>query len=369
MSPSPKKILVAPLDWGLGHTTRCLPLIDLLLQEGHEVLLAAEGVSARILQEQFPQLPLIPIKGYRIQYSHNARYFMPKILSQVPKILSRIRYEQQWLRRQQHIHHFDAVISDNRYGLYHPSCHTTIMTHQVQIMSGRGARADRMLLSLHRKMLERFEECWIVDREQDGLSGALGHPERIPQNAHYIGTLSQLMRQPALPIEEAHCLVLLSGPEPMRSQLEAILWAQCCALPQYRFIFIAGNPQAAKEHKACPPHITYHSYLGGAALFEAIAAARVVICRSGYSTLMDLDWLQKPAVLIPTPGQTEQEYLARYWSDKGKAIYSPQQEIQLASALERLYQRGQASADQRPALSLAEVLQTLSQRLHSWLVK
>jgi len=333
LSLLPKKILIAPLDWGLGHTTRCIPLIGTLLREGHTVVLAADGVPAKMLQAQFPDLQCLPLKGYHIRYSHKAMLFMPKLWLQLPKIISRMVQEHQWLKRIQAYLQFDLIISDNRYGLYHSSCPSVIMTHQVQILTGMGAFADRILRSWHRKMLERFDQCWIVDRAKNGLSGILAHPASLPENASYIGPLSQLMRFPKPEqVPADHCLVLLSGPEPMRGQLEQILWKQCVALSQYKFMFIAGN-LTGKMPEDCPDHIQYHPYLGGAALLEALSTARVVICRSGYSTLMDLDWLRKPAILIPTPGQTEQIYLARYWAASGRAIQYPQDNIQLADGL------------------------------------
>lgn len=365
MSVSTKKILVAPLDWGLGHTTRCLPVIEALLQDGHTIVLAAEGSSAKILTDRFPQLQLLPLKGYHIRYSHRAGMFMPKLLLQVPKIISRIIYEHRWLEKLQKEQQFDVVISDNRYGLYHSALTSVIMTHQVQILSGMGPWADNRLRDWHRKMLERFNQCWIVDRATDGLSGSLAHPPLLPRNATYIGTLSQLMCSPATVAASAdHCLVLLSGPEPMRSQLEQILWAQCCALTQYSFHFVAGNMQAAVPDN-CPEHIQYHPFLGGEQLRNLMHTARVVVCRSGYSTLMDLDWLQKPAIMIPTPGQTEQEYLARHLSQTGKNLYYLQQDIQLAAGLAHIYGKQQYNIPK----TVTGSLKILSQQLRELLYK
>jgi UDP-N-acetylglucosamine transferase subunit ALG13 len=338
LSALPKKILIAPLDWGLGHTTRCLPVIAALLHEGHTVVAAADGAPASILKAQFPGLQMLPLKGYDIRYSRNAKMFMPKLLLQIPKIIGRIIYEHRWLKRVQAQHQFDIIISDNRYGLYHPALTYIIMTHQLKILSGMGRFADKVLLSRHRSMLERFDQCWVVDDATKGLSGILAHPEKMPANATYIGPLSQFMRYAAPDTTVDHCLVLLSGPEPMRSQLEHILWRQCCTLTGYRFTFVAGNIKGkAPDH--CPEHIQYYPYLGGAALQEAMATARLVICRSGYSTLMDLDYLQKPAILIPTPGQTEQEYLARYWADSGRAVQYSQDKIQLEAGIAHIYNK------------------------------
>ncbi|RQO32149.1 glycosyl transferase [Taibaiella sp. KBW10] len=328
-----------------------MPLIHHLVEKGCDVYLAAEGASAAILKAYFPALPVLPLKGYGIQYSHKPGNFTFKLLAQVPKILRRIKEEHRWLQKQQKRYHFDAVISDNRYGLYTPDCPCVIMTHQVQIMSGKGAWADRKLLQWHRRLLEQFEDCWVVDTETQGLSGRLAHPETKPKQSTYIGLLSQFMLLPAIEKAEKHCLVLLSGPEPMRTQLEALLWAQCVALPQYKFIFVAGKP-GGTARETVPPHIHYHPYLGGVALHTSMAEAALVVCRSGYSSLMDLAFLQKKAILIPTPGQTEQEYLAGHLHASGNYYSEPQATIELGKVLPLLWHQPydvQGAADNMPA--------------------
>jgi len=308
-----QRILVAPLDWGLGHTTRCMPLIQHLIGQGHTVLLAAEGSAAQLLRERFPQLSILPLKGYRISYARSSATFMLKLLLQLPKMLGAIRREHRWLQRIVADFQIDLVISDNRYGLYHNKVQSVIMTHQLQIISGWGRWVDNILLHMHRKMLNRFDQCWVVDTEASpGLAGALSHPAVRPKHTQYLGWLSQFADiTEQQPQQSGHFLVLLSGPEPMRGQLEQILWQQCSALSEYRFTFVAGKP-GAKARAQQPAHIQWYAHLQGEALAKELMKASAVICRSGYSTLMDLLILQRPALLIPTPGQTEQEYLAQH---------------------------------------------------------
>ncbi|WP_118951077.1 glycosyltransferase [Taibaiella helva] len=323
------KILIAPLDWGLGHTTRCIPVIRYLLDQGHKVTAAAEGAAAILLRENFPRLPLLPLKGYGIRYSKSKTWFTMRILIQVPRILSAIRREHRWLKDQQAQHHFDLVISDNRYGLYHAQLPCVILTHQLQVQSGLGDITDAGLRRLHYHLLERFDACWVVDAERDGgLSGKLAHPGLLPRQATYIGILSQFMgcHQPAA--AGASILVLLSGPEPMRGQLERLILEQAALLTQYTFVVVAGKPGAVVP-QALPAHITYHTHLSGEALLEQITAAALLVCRSGYSTVMDLAVLGKKALLIPTPGQSEQEYLARYLAKKHYFSAVSQRQLQL----------------------------------------
>lgn len=334
-----QKILIAPLDWGLGHTTRCIPIIHYLQSCGHKVYAGAEGNAAQLLRNNFPDLEILNLKGYNIEYSRKRSGFIFKILQQVPKILSTLKAERRWLEDMHRQYHFDAVISDNRYGLYHNEIKNVILTHQVQILSGMGKLADLILLKWHRGLLERFQQCWIVDtKTAPGLSGKLAHPKRLPANARYIGYLSQFfdLPQPSTVPVQNHFLILLSGPEPMRSQFEAKLWQQCSALTQYTFTFIAGKP-GSKPPGQIPAHITWRPYMGAAGLAGEILQAQGMVCRGGYTTLMDLQVLQRPALLVPTPGQTEQEYLARTLSQCHPAfLYEDQQQVNLEQELAKM---------------------------------
>lgn len=313
------KILIAPLDWGLGHTTRCIPLIQYFKSEGHEVYAAAETASAQLLRENFPALTIFPLKGYRIFYSSNKATFSLKIAQQIPKILSAISAEQKWLQQIQKEQQFDLIISDNRYGMYHANVPSVILTHQLQIQSGINARMDNWVMKLHMRLIQKFNACWIVDEERNnGYSGKLAHPEKLPKHSEYIGLLSQFSDCTIdySKTKENNILILLSGPEPMRSMFESRLIAQARNLPEYAFVIVGGNPLGERV-TGLPDFITYHTHLNAANLLIEMETANLVICRSGYSTIMDLALLQKKALLIPTPGQSEQEYLSRFLIQKG----------------------------------------------------
>lgn len=338
---SPSKILIAPLDWGLGHATRCLPLIDFLLREKHSVCLAAPHKILDFVAATFPEIRQIPLDGYDIQYSKSKAFFAGKLISQVPKILKAIRREHRWLQQIQAREKFDLVISDNRYGLYHPGLPCVIMTHQLMIKSGLGKLMDRQLQKLHYRFLEKFKACWIVDEAgADNLSGELAHPAHLPGNAGYIGILSQMtlfrpVEQPVHTVKKnPEILILLSGPEPMRSQLEAALLPQCKALrEQYHFNFVAGNIHDGQAPLPANGSFRYFQKLSAAGLVPLLQTADLVICRSGYSTLMDLAVLGKKALLVPTPGQTEQEYLAQYLHRKFQTATVPQGHLTLATGI------------------------------------
>ncbi|WP_291206085.1 glycosyltransferase [Dyadobacter sp.] len=285
-----------------------------------------------LLKKNFPDLPQLTLPGYNITYSRSGGTFVLKILAQIPKILGAIRRERQWLREVQATYQFDLIISDNRYGLKIDGLKSVILTHQLQVLTGFGTTADSLMRRLHYRILEKFDECWVVDEpENGGLAGVLSHPRQLPSNSRYIGLLSQLRQPDASAVGSHHnVLVLLSGPEPMRSILEEKILQQAASAVGYHFHVIAGNP-SGQSRAHLPAHITYTAYASAQELTDALARARLVICRSGYSTLMDLAMFGKKALLIPTPGQSEQEYLAEHLQAQGIAFSKRQAEINLTT--------------------------------------
>ncbi|GAA4432550.1 glycosyltransferase [Ravibacter arvi] len=294
------------------------------------VTVAAHENGAVLLQKNFPELRILPLAGYEIRYGSSRATFTARIVLQIPKILAAIRRENHWLRRTLAAEPFDVVISDNRYGLYHPVPYSVILTHQLRIITGLGGVADRLLQRLHYRLLNRFDACWVVDgKEWPDLGGALSHPAQKPKNPQYIGPLSQFEAgnsgHEAVP---GKILFLLSGPEPMRGLLENKLIVQASRLPSYRFVMVAGSVGQQKP-AVVPPNMTYHAWLEAKALQAEIESCELVVCRSGYSTLMDLWVLGKKALLVPTPGQSEQEYLAKNLQDQAVFPVRQQEDLNL----------------------------------------
>ncbi|MCF0071060.1 glycosyl transferase [Dyadobacter sp. CY261] len=283
-----------------------------------------------MLRENFPEISQLDLPGYEVTYSRSGRTFATRILAQIPKIFRAISREREWLRKTHATHQFDLVISDNRYGLKIDGLKSVIMTHQLQIMTGFGFGADWLLRKLHYRILEKFDECWVVDREESGgLAGALSHPIHLPVNARYVGLLSQMRPVAnATPIENGRILILLSGPEPMRGILEQKLLQQLARLDKYHFHIIAGNPAGAAPILVSA-NVTYATHANANDLTLAITGAELVVCRSGYSTLMDLAVLGKKALLVPTPGQSEQVYLAKHLQEAGLFLTREQAHLEL----------------------------------------
>jgi len=339
------KVLVAPLDWGLGHATRCVPLVHAMLELGWKVTLAGEGPSLSILTKEFPNLPTLSLKGYRISYPKKGFLFIPKLLLQIPKLFKTISLEQKWLEEKQREHQWDIVISDNRYGLSNRNTKCIFITHQLYIITGWGKLTDGVVNNKLHQWIRKFNQCWIPDEEKDGgIAGRLSHPNvpylpagrprplslvPRPSSPIYIGPLSRLT--PNGDKEDEKILILLSGPEPQRSLLEEKILEQIKDIDE-QFLVVRGLPNE-KNQPVNTSNIHFENHLISEALSTALSNAKLVICRSGYSSIMDLLKFKKKAVLIPTPGQTEQLYLAKLMKDKNWFCIAQQHDFQLKLAI------------------------------------
>ncbi len=327
-----KKILIAPLDWGLGHATRCIPIIDTLIKSNCTIWLAGEGEQVVLLSKEYPHLPVLHLNGYRVNYA--ASGIIGKILWQVPKILKSIKEENNWLKEQVEKYQFDFVISDNRYGLWHDKVHSILITHQLLIKSPFGKWSERFLQLRNYKFISRFTECWIPDEEgENNLAGELSHPEKLPRiPIKYIGTLSRLEKKQVEEIKD-HLLFVLSGPEPQRSLLENKIVEQ---IEEYKgtVTVVRGLPSSG-EVQPSQKNAVFYNHISSELMSEEMGKAEFVISRSGYSTIMDIATMKKKSILIPTPGQTEQEYLASYLMKKQFAFSVSQKEFSLNRSIEK----------------------------------
>ncbi len=333
-----KHILVAPLDWGLGHTTRCIPLISHIQRLSHFPVFAGNSSQIAFIKDTFSNIDVIHLEGYNITYSKWNKYAQIGLLSQLPGIQRSINTEHRWLQQLVTQRKIDGVISDNRYGLFHSKIPSVILTHQLCVQTGLGTFADRVIQKVHYRYLNNFNKTWIVDAPgTPNLAGSLSHTNQLPANTNHIGLLSRFETREDL-VDPSHnsLLILLSGPEPQRTELSRILWQQCLHHPG-NITFIEGS-ETAQRPATVPAHIAYHKRVVGSQLANILRNVSIVICRSGYSTIMDLVALQKKAILIPTPGQTEQEYLGTHLHEQGIFYCTKQGAFTLQQALQQTQQ-------------------------------
>jgi len=325
------RILVAPLDWGLGHATRCIPILHELLFQGAEPWIAASGIQKELLQKDFSALPFLDLEGYGVSYSTKGSSLPLKILAQAPTLLKKIQKEKDWLHKVNKTHQFHGIISDNRFGLNHPYVKSIIVTHQLAIKTGLGTFATAMANRQNRRYISRFDECWVPDWPgDDNLAGELSHPAHLPENVRYIGPLSRI--EHVKTSEHIGLLIVLSGPEPQRSIFEEKILAQLAEMDE-KFVLVRGT--GSDDIPIQYANGAVINNLGTSELAQKLAAAEFVICRSGYSSIMDLAKMGKKMVLVPTPGQAEQEYLFQRMLMKGMAIGASQEDFNIKELLHK----------------------------------
>jgi len=316
-----KTVLIAPLDWGLGHATRCIPIIYELLSQNCAVIIAADGQIEILLKREFPQLGFVQLKGYAIRYSSKKNGLSLKMALQIPSIIYSIFYEHHWLKRIVKKHTIDIIISDNRFGFYHAAIPSIYITHQLTIKTGNSF-TEKIAQKTHYHFIKKYSQCWVPDFEgSNNLAGDLSHPTKKIGNIHYLGALSRFEKK-VTPEKKYDLLVLISGPEPQRSIFEKLLFEQLRTFTGI-VLFVRGLPGTSLHNEQ--QNIILKDHLPANELSEAIQQSKAVIARSGYTTIMDLVKLQQKAVLVPTPGQTEQVYLAQHLA-KQKIFYTIEQD-------------------------------------------
>ena len=312
-----KRVLLCPLNWGLGHATRCIPIIHSLMANNAEVIIASDGLALDFLKEEFPELKSFTLPSYNIRY--DSANMVWNMAWQIPSILNTIRKENQAVKTAVETHQPHAIISDNRFGCYHPKITSIFITHQINIITPFPL-LSRLASYWNKNFINKFSQCWIPDNESaPRLSGKLSLVKKS-NRIQYIGPLSRMQYKKS--IKKYDLVIVLSGPEPQRSELEEILINQLRDANQS--VLLVRGKMDSGEPSTIRPGFQSISYLNSQALNAAILSADLVISRSGYSSIMDYARLGCKAIMVPTPGQTEQEYLAEFF-EKEKIFFSQSQ--------------------------------------------
>lgn len=302
--------------------------------------------------------------GYNISYAKSKRNFALKILLQLPKIFRLIGSEKRWLFNYVNEVKPDAVISDNRYGFRHPKTYNIFITHQLQLQmpfSMLNAFARAVVYSF----VTRFDELWIPDFPgEENLAGSLSHPTKMPPVKYfYIGALNRFAASKQTTATGNKLLFLVSGPEPQRTALEQKLSEVAKYLP-HEIVMVCGQPKQ-QLHTSTSQNLIRKSHLPQHLLEDEITNAACVVARSGYTTVMELFALKKKALLIPTPGQTEQEYLAKHLGKKG-LFHTASQQLpakELAVAIQKLIDEPQPQHLQTASVDLEKFLCSFIERM------
>ncbi len=340
-------VLIAPLDWGLGHATRCIPIIKALQNVKCNVIIACNNQQKKLLEQEFADIVFLFLEGYNITYATNPKLLPLSILRQLPKIKKAITREKLWLDEAIDKHGINLVISDNRYGLYSNKVPCVFITHQLTIKAPF-LFIEKWLQQINYRFINRFTACWVPDFSGDNsIAGILSHPKKMPKiPVDYIGLLARFEATKTLEIKYDFCIVL-SGPEPQRTILERLILKDC-HLIKAKILLVRGKP-LSEESLPAFSNIEIKNHLAGNELQQAIQQSDYIISRSGYTTVMELLSLQKKSILIPTPGQTEQEYLGKKLMAQSWCYTISQKEFSLQKAIGEAekfnYQLPQLEAD------------------------
>lgn len=307
-----RRILVSPLNWGLGHASRCIPLVRALIEDDFEPVLAGDGESLDLLSAEFPSLRTYQLPAYGVRYSKDRNFFKLSLLAQAPAIYKAVSEEYEITRGIVRKEKPQGIISDNRFGVRSEAVPSVYMTHQLQIKAGR---MSGLATNWHHGVISKFDRCWVCDyRGAESLAGDLSSDPGNLENVEWIGPLSRFTYG-GKQVKEIDVSVILSGPEPARSLFQERVMDELKD-SKHRVVLVEGRISSSQS-KSKEHNITVYNYMLSEELESLINRSRLVVSRSGYSSIMDLQALGARALLVPTPGQTEQEYLAMHLEANG----------------------------------------------------
>ena len=357
--PKNKRILFAIMGWGLGHATRCIPIIRSLMKENH-VILASNGISTTLLKQEFSSLKCIDYPDYAIKYPRNKMMLLPLIALQLPSIILKLIKE--YLQTQKVINdeNIDLIISDSRYGVYSIGVPTYFIIHQLRFqLSGIFKTIEFLGEWFNIFMFRRYEKIIIPDIQSDkNLTGDLTHTGKISNHPklHYLGVFCSVSKMNIK--EDIDYLFSVSGPEIQRTLFEEIILGQIDNIPGKKVV-VLGKPEDEQSYDYIE-NTEIYSHVNREKQNEFLNRAKFVICRSGYTTVMELVALNKPALMIPTPGQTEQEYLASHYRKTGLFFTANQNGLDLLAELNKIQNFTQPCMDHIPVNDTKAFRQLLS---------
>jgi uncharacterized protein (TIGR00661 family) len=325
------RVLIAVLDWGLGHASRCVPLVRVLLERGCEVQLASNGPALAFLNAEFPSIVQHVLPGYDVRYPGKNVWF--NMAWQLPRISLRIWQEHQVLVQLHQQQRFDLVIADHRYGCFLRSTPSIFLSHQLHLPLPKWP-LGWLVQAIHEGMIRNFKTCWVPDYPgKPNLAGKLAHPSLLNLPTYYIGPLTRMRAGQGTEVFDVG--FILSGPEPQRSLFEKIIRKEVQKFPERHFLLVQGLAGSG-----LPPtregNLSIFPFLTTPDLQEKISQCKGIVCRSGYSSLMDLAVLQKKMYLVPTPAQPEQVYLAKKLGAEAGIGWCEQADFELEAALQQL---------------------------------
>lgn len=329
-------VLFSPLNWGLGHASRDIPIIRELLARGHDVTVASSGNALELLRKEFPECRFIVFEDYPVPYS-STRFFLPKFTAYLPIMMKALAEERRNLARILSRDRYDLIISDNRMGVYSKDIPSFFITHQLRFSVPFFLwPVELATLYVNGYFHKKFTGVIVPDNPPgpNAISGKLSRSSFRVTNVRtfYSGILCSTKKMDVR--EDLDFLVIISGPEPQRTKLEEIMLSRITELPGEKVVLL-GSPRK-NSFRQLDESTRVYSYVPTDVKVELMNRAKFVISRSGYTTMMEIAELGKRrGLFIPTPGQTEQEYLSRFYRKMGWFLSRSQYRLDLLRDVER----------------------------------
>ena len=323
------------MGWGLGHATRSIPIIN-DLKKNNKVILASNGTSLSFLRKEYPELECITFPDYAIRYPKRKSFLLLSIILQIPLIIIKLIQEYNLTQKIIIDHEIDILISDCRYGVFSKKIPTYFITHQLRFKLTYFLKILEPVVQYFNIFMFQFYKAVIIPdtRSLENLTGELTHKGLISKHLklNYLGVFCNVSN---LYInEDIDIFISISGPEIQRTLFEEIILGQINDLPG-RKVVVLGKPDSSKIYKNFNNTIIFN-HVNREKQNELLNRAKFIICRSGYTTIMELVALKKSALMIPTPGQTEQEYLAKHLKQSGLFYIAEQKKLNLFNELKKI---------------------------------
>ena len=301
------RILLSPLNWGLGHVSRTVPIIQWLLANENEVIICCDESQERFYRNYFPEIWYVPHEGYPFKFKGNGNWTLD-ILKTFSALHLFLKDEKRRVKDLVEKFNPDLIISDQRFGFISKKVKSVIISHQVNLPVSNWNLLARVW---NRKLLSKFNEVWIPDTIEQEFSGELSNGNL--KNKHFIGNCSRfknvLKENSMSKVKQYKYLGIISGPAPYNKQLLDLLIKKMELSNQKVVVII---PEELYDESLNSELITAISSPSHKEFIELLLESKIVISRAGYSTLMDLVETKNEGILIPTPGQAEQEYLSEF---------------------------------------------------------
>ncbi|MEK6968538.1 MAG: glycosyltransferase [Nanoarchaeota archaeon] len=307
-------------NYGLGHATRMLPVIMKLIEQGEKVTIVAKGNSLLMLKNELGDASNYELMQYEVPLKFSDKGFsMFETLKAGPSFISLISSQKKWLENFSAKEKIDRVIADGEIGYHLKNKKSFFVNNQLRLLPGSLLGDGTELLT--DVFSKGFEKVIVPDDENGTLGGLLTSKTRFydKKRLAYVGILSSIRKKNV--VRNVDYFISISGPGISKEVFTRQVMEQLHLL-KGKVVVALGRPDL--KEIASKGNAKIYPYLNRKQQESFLNKAKLVISRSGYTTMMELAEIDKKAFFIPTLNHPEQEYLAKFQKNSGRFHYSKQ---------------------------------------------